>query len=122
MSEEILAKNIKYLCKKNKVKLTELEKMIGVSQGYLSRFARKDGQKLRGIPAYKLNELSLLMHISMDELWRRDFAKEAEKEELLSQIAEAQKKLASIEREQEAGEQCSPLQGKGKIKGTFRHT
>ena len=55
-SNQILRANIKFLLKEKNIPIGELEKCIGVSQGYLSKFFKHGSQEMRLSTAIKIAE------------------------------------------------------------------
>lgn len=66
MNAENLYPNIKRLCKKQKLKIGELEKEIGVSAGYFSRTTKVHGEKSIGID--KVLTIANKLDVTLDEL------------------------------------------------------
>lgn len=58
--------NVKLLCKKQKIKIKELENKIGVSAGYFSRIAHAHGEKSIGID--KVISAANILNVTLDEL------------------------------------------------------
>ena len=65
MTDSLVNKNIKTLCKENHIPLAEMEKKMGVSTGYLSRRKNLSAQAVL-IAAETLN-------VNMEDLMKEDF-------------------------------------------------
>lgn len=80
---KIFRNNVRYICKKRKLHLSELEKQIGVAQGYFSR-------KSRGIEIEIAMNVSNLLNVCVNDLCNYDMAR-------MARIAELKRELAELE-------------------------
>ena len=75
-----LYQNIRFFCKVNSVRISEVEAAVGVSQGYFSRCCDN-------VPARTIYLLAEMFDVSMEELLVKDIAKDARLLEVENEIA-----------------------------------
>lgn len=100
----VLVSNITYLAKSNEIRLGELEKMLGISTGYISRTARENTSKRLSIDV--VWKVAKFFDVSIDDLVSRDFRIPSETADLLRQFVaklSAQTMLDEIEWDCEGG-------------------
>lgn len=100
----VLASNITYLARSNQIRLGELEKMLGISTGYISRTARENASKRLSIDV--VWKVAKFFDVSIDDLVSRDFRIPSETADLLRQFIaklSAQTMLDEIEWDCEGG-------------------
>lgn len=108
----VLVSNITYLAKLNEIRLGELEKMLGISTGYISRTARENAGKRLSIDV--VWKVAKFFDVSIDDLISRDFRVPSETADLLRQFIvklSTQTMLDEIEWDCEGGYICesSPI-------------
>ena len=108
----VLVSNITYLAKSNEIRLGELEKMLGISTGYISRTARENANKRLSIDV--VWKVAKFFDVSIDDLISRDFRIPSETADLLRQFIvklSTQTMLDEIEWDCEGGYICesSPM-------------
>lgn len=108
----VLVSNITYLAKSHEIRLGELEKMPGISTGYISRTARENTNKRLSIDV--VWKVSKFFDVSIDDLVSRDFRIPSETADLLRQFIvklSTQTMLDEIEWDCEGGYICesSPI-------------
>lgn len=67
---DVLAKNIQFLLKKHNIKISELEKLLGLSAGYISRATGEDSKRRLSIDT--VAEIAAFFGISLTTLVLRD--------------------------------------------------
>ncbi len=82
--KSVLVSNITYLAKSNEIRLGELEKMLGISTGYISRTARENASKRLSIDV--VWKAAKFFDVSIDDLVSRDFRIPSETADLLRQF------------------------------------
>lgn len=82
--KSVLVSNITYLAKSNKIRLGELEKMLGISTGYISRTAQENASKRLSIDV--VWKVAKFFDVSIDDLVSRDFRIPSETADLLHQF------------------------------------
>lgn len=96
---ELFVLNTKYLCRKRKIKLKDLEERIGVSQGYLNQTLNSGSVSLRFETVLKIiDELD----VSVDEMLSEDF----EKQERIRQLERELRILRGEEPSKIIGKVC----------------
>ena len=108
----ILVSNITHLAKSNDIRLGELEKMLGISTGYISRTAKENTNKRLSIDV--VWKLSQFFNVSIDELVSHDLRLPSETTALLCRFIaklSSQTMMDEIEWTCEGGYMCenSPL-------------
>lgn len=108
----ILISNIAYLTKSNNIRLGELEKMLGVSAGYISRTAKENTNKRLSIDV--VWKLSRFFNVDIDDLVGRNLRLPSETSDLLCRFIaklSSQTMMDEIEWDCEGGYICesSPL-------------
>lgn len=108
----ILVSNITHLAKSNDIRLGELEKMLGISTGYISRTAKENTNKRLSIDV--VWKLSQFFNVSIDELVSHDLRLPSETTALLCRFIaklSSQTMIDEIEWTCEGGYMCenSPL-------------
>lgn len=100
----ILVSNITYLAKSNEIRLGELEKMLGISTGYISRTARENTNKRLSIDV--VWKVAKFFDVSIDDLISHDFRIPSETADLLRKFIaklSVQTMLDEVEWECEGG-------------------
>lgn len=108
----VLVSNITYLAKSNEIRLGELEKMLGISTGYISRTARENASKRLSIDV--VWKIAKFFEVSIDDLISHDFRIPSETADLLRKFIvklSVQTMMDEIEWECEGGYmyECSPV-------------
>ena len=107
-NNSVLASNITYLAKFNDIRLGELEKMLGISTGYISRTARQNTNKRLSIDV--VWKVAKFFGVSIDDLANRDFRIPLETADLLRRFIvklSTQTILDEIEWDCEGGYLCA---------------
>ena len=100
----ILVSNIAYLAKSNEIRFGELEKMLGISTGYISRTARENTSKKLSIDV--VWKIAKFFKVSIDDLISHNFRVPSETADLLRKFIaklSAQTMMNEIEWECEGG-------------------
>ncbi len=80
----VLVSNITYLTKSNGIRLGELERMLGVSAGYISRTVKENTSKKLSINV--VWKMAKFFDVGIDDLVSRDFRTPSETADLLRQF------------------------------------
>ena len=91
---EILYKNIKYLCKKQGIALGQLEKVIGVSLGYFARVGKPNSVKEIGL--FKVLKVCEVLQVDINDLLSREMYREAEIETIKEEMVSLKKRLLEL--------------------------
>ena len=75
-------RNIRFVCKNKGIQIGELETIVGVSLGYISRM-EKNGKSISLRNAYSLANI---VGVTIDDLLRKDFFKEMRIKELEEEL------------------------------------
>ena len=84
MNNQLLVKNIRFLCKTNGLKVGDLEKQVGVHVGYFARLYND----ITNISATNLYKVSKIFDISMNDLIERNLYKEQRIKKLKKELEE----------------------------------
>ena len=87
--------NVKYICLQKGIRISDVEKGIGSSPGYLSRTAA------HSMPCGKLISIGNLLDISLDELTDENYIHEHRKNEITARIESLKEEMESLKRELE---------------------
>lgn len=83
-----LLENLHFLCSRFQIKLGDIERMIGVSPGYVSRLSKSNHKSL---PYHQLRRISQRLGVSVEDLMERDIGKEEKIKHLSKELEELTK-------------------------------
>lgn len=82
-----IVENIRYLCKVNSIRISCVEKQIGVSAGYFSRLSKS----IVNMSVDKLYKVSKIFNVSMNDIVERPLYKEDRIKQLKLELEKLEK-------------------------------